>query len=560
MPNPDYRKMFEDLAPYYPEPDDLGKLATIMSGRTRFIDAENNSELFNKDEMEVVPEIPSGYTYLAQFISHDISFEEDSDRHVRRDRPWGIMDPELIKNLRNLRKPNFDLETIYGYENPTNRGETSRDELITEIDEFHPLPLLKLGDTKGNSVDGGTAALSYPHDLPRGLACVEARIVDSRNDENLLLAQTQAAFIKFHNAMVVNLSESKKYQDESGQVKTKELFDKARKLTIRYYQTIILRDFLPRIVQKSVLDDVTPAVNTRKLFYQPDLFIPLEFSVAAFRFGHSMIRDKYNLNVRHFDSSVFEDSPAETSPALLRDLTMFTGRGAMNSTPLSIHLKLPSIWIIDWNLFYELDGSIFTSLEKIRNIAQRINTDLPIELLRLRPRAENDPEGRASSLAALDLFRGRRFGLPTGQDVATKIGATPLSAEEIGNLIMRKAVVGAGRDDPQKIKERLHDVFGKKTPLWFYVLAEAELQGSGKLGVVGSRIIAETIIQLLYHSEYSILRHDWEEDEGFLLNGDGSFRMPEMLKFVQRMGQEHFNKLYPNNEEYFDDLNPLGKG
>lgn len=531
MSNPDYRKMFEDLKEYCPESDDLNKLATVMSGQSRFLDATSSARLLDFFSSKPKP-IPAGYTYLSQFITHDISFDKASDRHIREDRPWKVLDPEKIKELKNLRKPNFDLETLYGYEAPTNKGEPPRAELMQQSS----LPLLKLGYTLGLDVG---ANISYPCDLPRKDGKVLANIADPRNDENLLLAQTLVAFIKFHNAMVVRLNESGNYTYE-------QLFEKARKLTIRYYQTIILTDFLPRIVQEPILKYVREKLGTEELFYRPkpdEIFIPLEFSVAAFRFGHSMIKREYNLN--------------KIKPkASLDNMMMFTGRGEMDANPT--RLKLPSVWIINWHSFYEFDTSV---LNPALNIADDINTELPLELLRLRPKANDDnSDGRASSLAALDLFRGRRFGLPPGQDVAEKIygkGAS-LSAEQISKLLLDKKIHDTPEDEAERIKKRLSDVFSEKTPLWFYILAEAEFQKDGKLGAVGSRIIAETVIQLLYHSEYSILQQEeWESDEGFLLN-DGKFGMPEMLKFVQAMGQTHFKVLYPGMTSNFDELNPLG--
>ena len=557
MPNPDYRKMFEDLDPYYPQPKDLNELATFMSKQARFPDAARILESLNvlvQDQPEPIP-IPAGYTYLAQFIIHDISFDERSDRHIREDLPWNVIDTERIRELRNLRKPNFDLETVYGYEEPTNRGEPRRSELMRENS---PLPFLKLGNTE-KELGTGTPALSYPCDLPRKDGSVEANIVDPRNDENLLLAQTLVAFIKFHNAIVVKLIESGEYKDEAGNYKKEELFEKARKLTIRYYQTIVLTDFLPRVVQRSVVEEVMLPKNTKKLFYQPDLFIPLEFSVAAFRFGHSMIRQKYNLNVSHFDKS----PPLEMdTSANLFHIMMFTGKGRMGANEAL--LNLPSIWIINWNLFYEIDGSPV-------NYAEPINIDLALGLLRLRPKTDSsiNRDGRASALAALDLYRGRRFGLPTGQDVAKKIGEKPLDAARIVDLIMSKEIKGVSANEAEEIKERLCAAFAEKTPLWFYILAEAELQKDGKLGSVGSRIVAETIIQLLYHSEYSILRQDWEDGEDFLLkNSDEffanpeikTFGMPEMLKFIQEMNEKYSEKLYPTMQHKFDEINPLGKG
>jgi hypothetical protein len=531
MPNPDYKKMFEDLTAYCPESDDLNKLATAMSGQSRFLDATFSGRMKKRfhDIFSSEPKpIPAGYTYLSQFMTHDISFDEASDRHIREDRPWEVMDPELIKTLKNLRKPNFDLETLYGYEVPPNQGEPPRAELMQKSS----LPLLKLDYTLGLDRD---ARVPYPCDLPRKAGSACANIADRRNDENLLLAQTLVAFIKFHNAMVVRFNKLGNYTYE-------QLFEKARKLTIRYYQTIILTDFLPRIVQEPVLKYVRENLETGELFYRPkpdEMFIPLEFSVAAFRFGHSMIRRVYNLNKNRPEAS-------------LDNMMMFTGRGKMDDNPT--RSNLPSIWIINWNSFYEINGSDF-------NIASDIDTNLPLELLRLRPKATiNNADGRASSLAALDLFRGRRFALPTGQDVAETIygKGTSLSAEQISKLLLDKQIYFTPEDEAERIKKRLSDVFSEKTPLWFYILAEAEFQKGGKLGAVGSRIVAETVIQLLYHSEYSILQQPkWESDEGFLLS-NGTFDMPGMLKFIQETGRKHFNELYPGMTSNFDELNPLG--
>lgn len=536
MTNPDYRKIFKELAAYCPESDDLGKLATVMSGHSRFLDASAKwlikglHNIFGSEAKS----IPSGYTYFSQFMIHDISFDERSNRHTRDDRPWEVITPAKIEELKNLRKPNFDLETLYGHEVAPNHGETPRAELM----ESGSLPLLKLGST-GKTIFGFGANRSYPNDLPRGEFCL-AKIADPRNDENLLLAQTLVAFIKFHNAIVVELS-------QSGNYKYEELFEKARKMTIRYYQTIILTDFLPRIIREDILKYVEERIGvndlSKELFYNPepdDLFIPLEFSAAAFRFGHSMIKGAYKLN-------------AEKPNATLDQIMMFTGRGKMDCN--SLRLQLPSDWVINWNSFYDINGYAV-------NKAEEINTQLPQELLRLRPKAMDDnSDGRASSLAALDLFRGRRLGLPTGQDVAERIygKGSALSADHLNWLFLSKDIYYTPIDEAKSITKRLSDVFSEKTPLWFYILAEAEFQNDGKLGPVGSRIVAETVYQLVYHSEYSILqKKEWENDEGYLLE-NGKFDMPRMLKFVQNVGQKHFNILYPDMKDKFDELNPIEK-
>ncbi|MFM9903645.1 MAG: peroxidase family protein [Pyrinomonadaceae bacterium] len=521
MPNPDYRTMFDELEPFYPELDDLSDLAVLMSGTSRVFDAGT---------------IPAGYTYLAQFVVHDISLEEDSDRFFNLDRPVDILSPQSIGQIRNLRRPNFDLETIYGYAQPTNRGEPTRSELVTDQSVMAQLPLLKLGYTLG--VDAG-AEMPYPCDLSRGIASVMAKIVDPRNDENLLLAQTQVAFAKFHNALVVSFWDGAKLDPPM----VEELFEKARRSAIRHYQTIILTDFLPRVLQKDILDEVVGSVRPNDLFYQPDLYVPLEFSIAAFRFGHSMVRESYDLNL-------INSKDGTSGPASLRNLQKFTGPGDMDSATLSPRLRLPSIWIIDWYRFYELGkGQI--------NYAENINTRLPLALRQLRPVVAGKPGELANSLPALDLFRGRRLGLPAGQDVANKIGAVPLTVRDITEVIDRLSVDTMSETEQQDLKTRLIKAFGEKTPLWFYTLAEAELLGDGKLGLVGSRIVAETMIPILLYSEFSILQKPWEPGESDLLDGE-KFSMPAMLSFIREMGAKHFTELYPDSPDYFDDLNPLG--
>lgn len=547
-----YKKMFERLEPFYPRRDDLDKLALIMSGKTRFPDGGDQPALMKAKTTATVPTIPAGYTYLGQFMTHDISFDQRSDRHRREDFPSDVIDQKCLSELRNLRQPFFDLEAVYGHTETTNPGEIHRSELMLPPSFSQPFPFLRLGITEEGE--------RFPNDLPRGSASAEAKIADLRNDENLLIAQTQVAFMKFHNALVMEFGKDIVFRpDKTREAQAEQLFEKARRAAIRYYQTIILTDYLPRIVQESVLLEAIEKVKTKEP--APDDFMPLEFSVAAFRFGHSMIRETYDLN---------KNRPLTP----LDNLVVFTGRGEMGSKHAprrAFHLNLPSSWIINWNLFFEINNV------PPKNIAEMIDTQLPPVLLKLRPKAFHTNGGRASSLAALDLYRGRKFGLPTGQDVALAMGLEPLPAKRIADLINSKTIDDVPGEKIPAIKKRLCAVFSETTPLWFYILAEAEIQpedeiaagapfkNAGKLGAVGSRIVAETIINFLYWSEYSILRNaDWEKGEDFLLEKD-RFDMPSMLKFVQKTCEEHYKRLYPIKyypvmKGKFDELDPLEKG
>ncbi|MEQ1606552.1 MAG: peroxidase family protein [Pyrinomonadaceae bacterium] len=544
----DYRKMFDGLPALRRDYQDLDRLAMIMSGRGKFTDKVLPAwrkflqrvldYLFGKPV-----QIPSGYTYLGQFIIHDISNTERSNRHHRRDLPWeNDGDPDYWRTVRNLREPDFNLETVYGHWRPNNPGETPRSDLL---DQSSPLPFLRVGKSAPSGGPGSMASLEFPCDLVRTNKNPEAVIVDPRNDENLVLAQTLLAFIKFHNALVVKLSRKEEYKNPDGSYKKEKIFNKARELNIRYYQTIILTDFLPRIVRQKCLNQVIRDLNTGSMFYQPvaESFIPVEFSVAAFRFGHSMILPRYNFNVFRSKDPASEDDESAT----LRDLQLFTGFGGMPD--------LPSGWIIDWRFFYEMGSGT-------PNTAAPIDTILPETLMKLRPRIKNYSSGRASSLAALDFFRARQFFIASGQDIARRMKIKPLSSRTIANMIWDKPIKRSdvtSDADILKIKKALVAAFSDSTPLWFYILAEAENQRDKKLGPVGGRIVAETVTQLIYNSEHSVLRCKWQSGDDDLLIGGERFDMPELLKTIARTRKDMPNEAYPL-WKYFDEVNPLGDG
>jgi hypothetical protein len=478
----------------------------MLEIKTDFKPSDNQLNKLAESMAIDLKKIPAGYTYLGQFIDHDMSLDS-----ANRTLPW---DP-TPRYIFNKRTPFLNLETIYGFECPSNPEEPARADLM----KVGSKTLLKLG----NTVKGLVNKIFLNKDLPRLPDSPIAHIVDQRNDENLAVAQTQVAFMRFHNVVVKYLTE--KFNEDD----TVETFEKARKIVIQHYQWIILKDYLPRIIKQSVLNDILASGNQ---FYFPNPespFMPSEFSFAAFRAAHSMIRNSYNWNI------VFNnDNPA--FPASLIELTKFTGRcGLRISEDFPVNKNLPSEWLINWNWFYrttsENQGQKF-------NFALEINTKIARQLGFLpAPGAGcNFPEmlifKRESSLAAFDLYRTRALNLPTGQEVAkTILGAEEriLKPEQIANLL------------PASLKY----AFSKETPLWFYLLAEAEVEERGQnLGEVGSRIIAETFVELIKLSEFSIL-DDFQPIPDF--SGDnGEFGMPQMLKFIN-----------DNKDEDYDELNPL---
>jgi hypothetical protein len=236
--------------------------------------------------------------------------------------------------------------------------------------------------------------------------------------------------------------------------------------------------------------------------------MPIEFSVAAYRLGHSMIREEYDYN-RLFPNGL----------ATLEFLFEFTGVSGQLGVKFGAPGEhLPNNWIIDWNRFYDFDN------HPASNRALQIDTHLTDTLKKLPegivfvgPKDTQETFGSAS-LAARNLLRGRLLTLPTGQEVAAQLGIAPLAITF---------------DDPE-LKE-----FETQTPLWFYLLKEAEVEGAGqRLGPIGSRIVAETFVGLIENSRTSIFPlGSWQPN--LPSRQPGEFSMADLLRFV-------------------DDLNPLG--
>ena len=282
------------------------------------------------------PTIPAGFTYLGQLIDHDLTM----------DRTAKALDSTVtIEELLQERSPALDLDCMYG------RGPADAEDSKFYSDGIR----IKMGTT-APSPDllnpGVTLGLRDGYDLPRvgqGSLKVERRVAlipDHRNDENLIVAQTHLALIRFHNRVVDQIAPSTPSAD---------LFDKARELVVKHYQWMIRTDFLPRLVDPAIVSDVF--ANGRKFFEKDSTpanmpTMPIEFSVAAYRLGHSMIREQYNWN------RIFRAGGA--APASLGLLFQFSGTSGTLSPPPSTpndresgdFERLPSNWTVDFRCLY----------------------------------------------------------------------------------------------------------------------------------------------------------------------------------------------------------------
>ena len=390
----------------------------------------------NSDSRPDSTTIPAGFTFLGQFIDHDITFDPTSSLERQND-------PTAI---RNFRTPLLELDCVYG------SGPGASPYLY---DKHDPAKLL-IG-TPDN-----------PDDLPRN-GQNTALIGDPRNDENLIVSQLQLAFLKFHNAVVDYLRAQGAASDL--------VFEEAQRLVRWHYQWIVAHEFLPLTIGRDLVDEI---LRDGPRYYHPGTrpFIPVEFSVAAYRFGHSQVRAVYKVN-----QSLTEE---------LFDLPFFS--------------PIQPNQVIDWTNYFHIASS------NPPQFSRRIDAKLTRTLLNLQPPIvpPNAPAERRS-LAVRNLLRGASFNLPSGQTVAKAMGLRPLSDQELGLDAT--------------------DSFKGAAPLWFYILKEAEVQTGGeRLGQVGGRIVGEVLLGLLKADpmSYFNLEPRWQPDPNIAPKGE----IVDLLKFA----------------------------
>ncbi|HEV8250055.1 MAG TPA: heme peroxidase family protein [Gaiellaceae bacterium] len=430
--------------------------------------------------------IPAGFTYLGQFVDHDLTFDKTNVMLGQNVSPAQLL---------QARSPSLDLDSLYGA-GPNDPGSAK----FYEADGIH----LKTGTT--DPADGIPAKPG--HDLLRGAGSSNAAkrtaiMPDPRNDENLAVAQTHCALIRFHNRVVDTLPAS---------VPQNQKFAKARELVVKHYQWLLRTDYLPRICAAGVMNNVFN--QGRKIFEvaaaPTDVpTMPIEFSVAAFRLGHSMVRGAYNWN------RIFDDGAGT-----LDFLFAFSGL----SGDFLGGLRLPSNWIADFRRLYDFSENNKPDLVVP---AAKFNKARRIDTLIAQPLAHVpgfDPG--EDSLAFRNLVRARMVRLATGQQMVTFLKNRGVNVTKLTNAQIRDGRNGAGLAG---LTQAQRQAVVQNTPLWFYMLREAELN-NGKLKGVGARIVAETFHRAMEGSDHSIVR-----DTGFkpsLGPNNTTFRMVDLLFFA----------------------------
>ena len=444
-----FGRLFPKLEAFAPVSDGVTKSLLALGAQGGLLDAQDQLSagpiaLITNPALSVNnPDNPThtaGTHFVGQFIDHDITFDTSS-------KLGQTTDPFTSPNGRT---PVLDLDSVYG------NGPTGSSALYNSTDPA------KLRIESGGSYKDGTSGFE---DVPR-MSDGTAIIGDPRNDEHMMIAGLQCAFIKFHNRQVDDArTNGATYPDD---------YNQARQLTTWHYHWMVLHEFLPLFVGSDMVNDV---LKNGRRFYTVGLgqaFMPVEFQGACYRFGHSMVRPSYRANLKgNNDGSPFFGfifDPGQNS-------------ATADPTDLRGGFRTPRRFI-GWQTFFDFgDGQV----KRNKQIDTHIST--PLFTLPLGAIASHD---QPTVLPQRNLLRHLTWSMPSGQSVAKAMGITPLTKQNLSEL-------------------KPYD-FDTSTPLWYYALKEAQLLASGlHLGPVAGRIVAEVLIGLIQSdpSSYLNVNRSW---------------------------------------------------
>jgi hypothetical protein len=474
----------------------LRKLATYMRSTGNPEDDDNDT-------------LPAGYTYLAQLVAHDLLHNVLPLPGSNLEQPDATRD-DLERDYRTNR---LVLDTIYGggpsihplayvvRMNPPGRGYRLRLGEVREREadsaEFKP----------GAYLDIPRARCPHLNDAPSARGAPDALLADPRNDDNLILSQLTALFHEFHNSVIARLP------PRSGRDELKEqlAFLEARRIVAYVYRRIIRKDLMPRLIEQSVYEYYS---DLKRDFPGDFIFdgshcdsnrVPVEFSHAAFRFGHILVRPFYDLN-------------KDLDPQPLGEVLYRSSSRAPRLLPLG------SNWLIDWSHFFEIEGTSgrrFNSTRKIRPYTA--NT----------PFLAGGEDGELKDgVLYLDLVRGAEAGI---RSVGSLI-------EDIPPPLVQRYPLRSPDERARKIRAWLAggcftdaeiESLSTDPPLAFFVLFEAEATQNGKrLGILGSAIIAEVIAAALTQGEQAVENSVEDATLGEIFGATVPESMPALIEFI----------------------------
>lgn len=400
--------------------------------------------------------LPAAYTFFSQFIDHDITLDVRSNLHGDE------LPTADITHLPNLRSASLDLDCVYGL---------GPEAMPFLYDQSQPGRMLVGNDVNEN-------------DLPRN-SDGRALIGDPRNDENIFVAQLQLLFLRFHNRRIVGRT-----------------FEEAQEDVRYHYQWLVLNDFLKRVCDPTIFSYVQGEIasgNYPKCSLLDDchrICMPVEFSVAAYRFGHTLVRSVYPANGEYPVIDLFDER---------------FGTEGFSAVPPRL--------TVDWR--YLLDVEECHPYVK----SKAMDHLLADELIRMpdpivgRFASEND-----RSLAFRNLLRGYVLGLPSGHRVAHAIKDKGYPVDPDADLCFHDIPGWPCLD--KKLREKLEH----HTPLFFYLMREAGVLGGGqRLGPVASAILLEVFGNMLLNCDSFLKKDGWKPDKCL---GSEDFTLARLVRYV----------------------------
>jgi Animal haem peroxidase/TAT (twin-arginine translocation) pathway signal sequence len=493
-----------------PHIDPVTGQPVMQSDGTPFPVGNNENDAFNENPN---PKLTSGFTFVGQFVDHDITFDTTPIDQQEED-------PDATTNFR---VPRYDLDALYG------RGPSKDPQLYDSADRDK----FKIVKTTYTTIRGDT--LKTPevvNDVPRD-SNGKAIIADPRNDQTIIINQMHVAMQMFHNKLVDYM--------RALRVPRASVFESARRMARWHYQWMVTHEFLPAIVGKDMADSVykevltgVPIINIK--YYKPTNplgrpFIPVEFSVAAYRFGHSMTRPRYT--VRDYVKS-------DGATVAVSSVPLFEASPSDNN--LNGSRQVPARLKIQWSKFFNAAGVTPTA----RPVRQ-FDASLGGALFSMPPTALPDTVTSENLLSVRNLKRGKLVGLPSGQQVAREMGVEPLTNADLSqnhrihvkvpiqNNVVEIVPPGEFDEENETLTELFDDPgWDGEAPLWFYILKEAEIVGKGReLGPVGGRIVAEVLVGLLQKdlNSYLYLQPTWKPTKP-IAPARGEFTVADLLKYA----------------------------
>jgi len=413
--------------------------------------------------------IPSGYTYLLQFIAHDMVDSVAS---------FGIDGGQLCSRPSNARSVPLMLDTLYGSgpdQSPQAYAYRAQQQELGRAPRTH----LRLGPGAGPAPPGNRycpfhdIARSKPPDpLHEGSLFTEAMLADPRNDAHALLSQLTVLFQRLHNHILSLVEKGTSSISSTPRELAYRRFRCARLVVTMIYRNVIEKDVLCRILDDRIYRHY---VTNGNVPCDSAESIPLEFSFGAFRFGHSMVRENYNVNSRHESQPVSGAllRSSQQQPALLPDMAR---------------------WFIDWDRFFPEGATATADRPFVPNFSTMIG---PRYLGALHTGQVRSPGLDDKGLAWRDLLSACYAGVLSVAALCSALRAMGFDMvkdfawwrEQLETWLPlpRANLFSASDDDTKRIVE--------DPPLPFFVLFEAERCGGGKhLGPVGSIIVAETVL------------------------------------------------------------------